>query len=92
MTVVSQKLRQRFAVREVEAAAPGHQKFAAGGKHGIVDGDLGAAVRQHLSRHQPGGAGSDDSDVALGRGRRQRRHSRMRHLAQARNSYSPQGL
>ena len=58
-----QKFRQRFTVGEIESAAPRHQELAACRRHRVVDGHVGAALRQHLSRHQPGGTGADDGDV-----------------------------
>ena len=64
----ARETRQRFAVREVEPAAPGHQEFAAGGRHRVVDSDVGAALRQHFGGHQAGGAGADDGDI-IGRWR-----------------------
>ncbi len=63
--VAREKLRQRLAVREVEPATPGHQEFAAGRRHRIIDCYVGAALRQHLGRHQPGRTGADDGDVVL---------------------------
>ena len=54
---------QRLAVGQIEPAAPGHQEFAAGRRHRVVDGDANAALRQHFRRHQPGWAGADDDDV-----------------------------
>ena len=61
--VAREKCRQRFAVGQIEPAAPGHQELAAGGRHRVIDGDAGAALRQHLGRHQPGRTGADDGDV-----------------------------
>src|SRR5450432_1415986 len=49
-------------MREVEAAAPGHQQFAAGRRHCVINGDRGATLRQHFGRHQPGRSGADDGD------------------------------
>ena len=42
---------------------PGHQELAARRRHRVIDGDVGTALRQHLGRHQAGGAGADDGDV-----------------------------
>ena len=38
------EIRQRFAVRQIESAAPGHQELAARRRHRVVDGDAGAAA------------------------------------------------
>ena len=65
--VARQKFRQRFAVRQIEAATSRHQKFAAGRRHCIIDRDAGSASRQHLGRHQPGRTGADDGDLSLSR-------------------------
>ena len=66
LAVADEELRQRFAVREVEPAASGHQKFAARGRHRIIDGDMRATLREHFGRHQAGGASADDRDVLCG--------------------------
>ena len=63
LAVAREELRQRLAMREVEPASPGHQEFAAGRRHRVVDGDVRAALREHFGRHQAGGAGADDGDV-----------------------------
>ena len=63
LAVAREELRQRLAMREVEPASPGHQELAAGGRHRVVDGDVGTALREHFGRHQAGGAGADDGDV-----------------------------
>ena len=63
LAVAREKCRQRLAMREIEPAAPRHQQFAARRRHRVIDGDVSAALRQHLGRHQPGRAGADDGDV-----------------------------
>jgi len=52
-----------LAVREIETAAAGEQKFSAWRWHSIVDNDGSAAAREHLGRHQSGGAAADDGDM-----------------------------
>ena len=42
--VSREKCRQRLAMREIEPAAPGHQEFAAGRRHAVIDRHLRAAV------------------------------------------------
>src|SRR5262245_23610521 len=64
LAIARKKFRQRLAMSEIQSAAAGHQKLAASRRHGVVDGDAGAAPRQHLRRHQAGGTGPDDGDVA----------------------------
>src|SRR6266404_2198018 len=61
--VPGEKLRQRLAMREIESAASGHQEFAAGRRHRIIDGDARAALRKDFRRHQPGRTGTDDGDL-----------------------------
>src|SRR6201982_296688 len=48
---------------EIEPAAPGHQEFAAGRRHGVIHRHAAAALRQRFRRHQPGGAGTDDGGI-----------------------------
>ena len=50
---------------EVEAAAPGQQKFPPDRRHPVIDGDARAALRQHLGRHQAGRAGADHGNVEI---------------------------
>jgi len=50
---------------EIESAAPGHEEFAAGRGHGVVYRHARAALSRHPGRHQPGGTGADDGDIAL---------------------------
>jgi hypothetical protein len=57
------EIRQRFAVREVEAATAGQQELAAGRRHPLVDCDARATLRQHLGRHQTGRSAADDGNV-----------------------------
>jgi hypothetical protein len=52
-------------MRQIEPAAAGHQELAAHRRHRVKHRDVGAASRQHLSRHQPGGTGADDGDVSF---------------------------
>ena len=74
--------RQRLAVGQIEPAAPGHQQLAARRRHRVIDRHAGAALRQHLGRHQAGGTGTDDGDCclmedmtpSLARSRQTRRH------------------
>ena len=49
-------------MREVEPASPGHQGLAACGRHCVIDGDGGTALRERFGGHQAGGAGADDGD------------------------------
>ena len=55
---------------QVEPTAPGHQELAARRSHPIVYGDSYSGPPEHLSGHQPGGAGADDDHLAraLGHG------------------------
>src|SRR5581483_1644419 len=74
-------------MREVQPTAAGHQELAAGRGHRVEHGNLRAALRQYLRRHQPGGAGADDGDVRFWRIRHGRglRHSGTRVFAWTRN-------
>ena len=97
LSVAGEERRQRFAVGEIESAASGHQEFTPRRRHGVEDGDLGAALNQHFRRHEPGRAGSDHGGfgfewkhgVSLRQLARHKedRHSGMRRRAQARNPY-----
>ena len=53
---------ERLAVREVQPADAGKQKFAPRRRHRIEDLDRVPGFGQHLGGHQPGRAGSDDMD------------------------------
>ena len=68
---------ERFAVGEVQPAAPGQQQLAAHRGHVLVDIDLQAGGRKHLRCHQPGGAAADHRGRA-GDGRGRRHASRLR--------------
>ena len=61
--IAHQKCRQRFAMRQIKPATSRHQKFAARGRHRLIDSDARAARRQHLGRHQSGRTGADDGDL-----------------------------
>ena len=50
---------QRLAVRQIEAAAPGHQKFARGARLVVKDGDASARARQNIGGDEAGWAGAD---------------------------------
>src|SRR3954452_10770695 len=50
-------------MRQIEPATPGHQEFAAGGWHRIVNGGPEASSAEHLSRHESGRAGTNNRDV-----------------------------
>jgi hypothetical protein len=50
-------------MRKIEPAASGHQEFAAGRRHRIIDGDARAALRQDFGGHKAGGASADDGDL-----------------------------
>ena len=58
--VALQKLRQVLRMREVQPAASGHQEFAAGRRHRVIDDDRNARARNLFSRHQACRAGADD--------------------------------
>ena len=50
---------------EVEAAAAGQQEFSADRRHAVINGDTGAALGQHLGRHQAGGTGPDHGNFEI---------------------------
>ena len=52
-----------FRVRDIHAAAPGQQEFAADGRHGVEQFHLRPLVGGRLGGHQAGGAAADDGDV-----------------------------
>ena len=58
-----EKLRQILAVGEIEPAAPGHQQFAAEGRHAVVNGDRQPGLRETLGRHEAGGTATDHGDT-----------------------------
>jgi hypothetical protein len=53
-------------MREIEAAAPGHQELAAGARHLFDDDHPVAGCRHGLSRHEPGRAAADNDHPAPG--------------------------
>ncbi len=55
---------QGFGMGEVQPAAAGHQQFAAGRGHVVVDCDTQAGAGQGLSRDKAGGASADDGGGA----------------------------
>ncbi len=62
------ELGQVLAMRQIEAAAPGHEHLPAEGGHAVVERDREARLRQSFGRHQTGGAAADDGDTKRGRG------------------------
>ena len=50
---------------EIEAAAAGHQEFSADRRHAVINGDAGAALGQHLGRHQTGWNGPDHGNFEI---------------------------
>ena len=50
---------QRLAMRQIEPAAPGHQKFARGARLVVKDGDASARARQNIGGDEAGWAGAD---------------------------------
>ena len=67
--IMVEKSLQWFAMSEIEAAAPGHQKFARRRCHVIDHPHLGAAFRQHFGGHQAGRPGTDNFDMKTHGGR-----------------------
>ena len=55
LAVAREELRQRFAMREVEPASPGHQELAAGGRHRVVDGDVAPPCASTSAAIRPAG-------------------------------------
>src|SRR5690606_20553582 len=51
-----------FAVREIEAADAGEQKFAPHRRHRVVEIDVNAGGADHLRRHQTRRATTDNGD------------------------------
>ena len=62
-TVAREEGFERFAVRQIEAAAAGEQELPSGRRHPIVERDRGASARQDLGGHQPGRTGANDGDL-----------------------------
>ena len=68
---------QRLAVRQIESAAPGHQKFARGARLVVKDGDASARARQNIGGDEAGwppitaqnGAGAEISAFLVKAGR-----------------------
>ena len=58
-----EKLRQILAVGEIEPAAPGHQQFAAEGRHAVINRDRQPGLRELLGRHEAGGTAADHGDT-----------------------------
>lgn len=63
LAIALEKLLQRFAVGEIEAAASREEKLATYRRHTLVDSNARTTRRQNFSRHQPRGTGTDDGDI-----------------------------
>ena len=55
LAIAREELRKRFAVGEIEPAPSGHQEFSTRRRHGVVDGDVSTASRQHSAAISPAG-------------------------------------
>ncbi|BDV40138.1 hypothetical protein DSM21852_33910 [Methylocystis bryophila] len=56
-------------MRQIEPAAPGHQKFARGARHMVKDLDARAGASQGLGRDEAGRSGADYGAIGSGDGR-----------------------
>ena len=90
LAVARKECGKRFAVREVEPASPGHQEFAAGRRHRVIDGDAAPPCASTSAAIRPAGPAPMTAIFFMGDDmvRQVPRHSGMRRRAQTRNPLS----